>query len=124
MKLQHAQRGLSFWSLSFYLILLGFVVLNGLKLFPIYAEAATVESAVRSIESDRLASYNGAMSVKSALFKRMAINNVASVTTDDVSVVRDGQDYVMNIEYEVRVPYFKNIDLILSFDHHAEVSAE
>ena len=124
MKLQNAQRGFTFWSLSFYLILLGFVVLNGLKLFPIYAEAATVESAVRSIESDKLASYTGAMSVKNALFRRMAINNVSTIRHEDVSVIRDGRIYVLNIEYEVRVPYFQNIDLIFSFDHHAEVSAE
>ena len=83
-----------------------------------------MESAVRSLESDRLANYTSAMSVKTALFRRMSINNVRTITRDDVSVVRDGQIYVLNVEYEVRVPYFQNINLIFSFDHHAEVSAE
>ena len=121
MKLQYAQQGFSFWTLSFYLFLLGFAVFNGLKLFPVYAEAATIESAVTSLENDRLASYTGPMSVKTALFRRMAINNVTFLARDDVSVVRENENFIVDAVYEVRIPYFKNIDLLFSFEHHAVV---
>ena len=124
MKLQHAQQGFSFWSLSFYLFLLGFAVFNGLKLFPVYAESATIESAVRSLESDRLANYTSPMSVKSALFKRMSINNVTFVTHEDIAVIRENNNFVVDAEYEVRIPYFQNIDLLFSFEHHAVVRGD
>ena len=122
-KLQNAQRGFSFYSLSLYMGLLAFVVFTVLQLLPAYEESFSVESSVRSLESDRGVSYSGARAVKSALRKKLGFNNVEAVTSDDIGVVRQDNVYEVNVNYEFRIPYFKNIELVISFSHSAEVPA-
>jgi hypothetical protein len=99
------------------------VVYTALKLFPVYMEAFTVESAVSSLETDKNEEFSGPSAVRSALIKRFSINNVTAVPMDDISVTREDQVYMVDVDYEVRIPFIKNINLIVSFENHAEVSA-
>jgi hypothetical protein len=124
MKLQHSQRGVTFATIAFYLALLGFVVFTVLKLFPVYMDAFAVEKSVTSLETDG-ASYTGALAVRSSLAKRIRMNNVSSevVGNDDISVIRENDVYMVEVIYEVRVPYMFNIDLISYFELTAEVPA-
>lgn len=121
MRLQYQQQGITLVSLSFYLLLLGFAVFNVLKLFPVYMESFEIESSVKSLESDRGEPYTGSNSVRTALFKRLRFNNVKSLTKDNIVIKREEQVYMVDVNYEVRVPYISNIDLIISFSHHAKV---
>ena len=84
MKLHHTQQGFSFLSLSFYLFLIGFVVFNALKLFPVYMESFEIESSVRGLESDRGEPYTGAKSVRSSLLKKLGFNNVRSLKKENI----------------------------------------
>ena len=124
MKRINAQRGFTFWSLSFILFCIGFVAFNVLKLLPVYLDSFAIESAVHSLGADKGETYNGAMSVKTALSRRLSMNNISILTLDDIAVVRENNLYMVDVEYEVRLPYIKNIDLILSFKHHADVLAD
>lgn len=123
MKLQKSQKGVTLASIAFFLLLLGFVVYTVLKLFPVYMEAFTVESSVKGLEADKNQDYMGAMSVRQAVFRRFTMNNVSNVSSDDIIVARDNHMYMVDVNYEVRIPYFKNISLLLTFENHAEVPA-
>ncbi len=123
MNLKHTQKGITLASLAFYLGLLAFAVFTGLKLFPVYMEAFAIESSVKSLETDKNQQYSGALSVQGALMKRLSFNNVESVTREDVSVVRKDNQYLVSVEYENRIPYMFNIDLVLFFNYSAEVPA-
>lgn len=123
MKLQKSQKGFTLASLSFFLLLLGFVVYTSLKLFPVYMEAFTVESSVKSLETDKNEEYVGPSAVRAALIRRFGVNNVRMVSLDDISVIREKNTLMVDVNYEVRLPYFKNIYLLLTFENHAEVPA-
>ena len=123
MKFQNAQKGFTIYSLSFYLLLIGFVVFTGLKLFSPYMTSFSVESSVRALESDSGQTFSGASSVKASLFKKLRFNNVDTIRSEDVIVLRQDNFYAVDIDYEFRILYFKNIDLVISFTHHAEVPA-
>lgn len=123
MKLQHMQKGVTLTSLAFYLGLLGFAVFTALKLFPVYMDAFTIESSVKSLETDKTKEFSGAITVQRALFKRLSINNISSLNKDDVSVVREDNYYMVDVDYETRIPYMFNIDLVLSFAYNAKVPA-
>lgn len=123
MKLQRSQKGVTLVSIAFYLGLLVFVVMTALKLFPIYMESYTVESSIKGMETDKSREYMGVMSVRDAVLKRFSINNVSIVTKEDISVTRDENVYNVDVDYEVRIPYILNIDLVLEFTNHAEVPA-
>lgn len=124
MKLNHSQQGATFWSVAFILLLIGFVVFNVLKLLPIYLQSFSVESAVTSLETDRGQTFAGPMDVRTKLYKRLAINDVDIVEMNDITVTRENNYYLVVVDYEVRLPYFKNIDLLLSFKHTARAQGE
>jgi hypothetical protein len=122
MKLQRSQKGVTMLTIAFYLGLLAFVVLTALKLFPVYMESFSVASSVEAMNSAQ-EEYSGAMAVRIALLKKLGFNNVQNVTKDDISVTRENQVYMIDVNYEVRIPYIKNINLVVSFENHAEVPA-
>ena len=123
MKLKHSQKGVTLYSLFFYLALLAFAVFTTLKLFPVYAESLTVESTIKGIEEEVDTKYTSALNLRNTVLRRFSINNIKTVTQDDVTVQLNNYTYVVDVDYEVRVPYIKNIDLVLSFNYQAEVAA-
>lgn len=122
MHLHKYQKGLSIWSFSFNLFLIGFAVFITLKLFPVYMEDLSVGTAVKSLESDP-EEFRGALSVRNALTKRLDINNVTRVDKDKISIIREDQDYLVEVNYEVEIPFIGNISLVLHFEHSAVVRA-
>jgi len=123
MKLKHTQKGITLFSLAFFLMLLGFVVFVILKLFPVYMDDMSLKSSLESMAKDTTVEYSAAIDVRSTVIKNLGLNNITQVSLDDISVKRDGDIYNINIDYEVRVPFIKNIDLAISFTNHAEVRA-
>lgn len=140
MKLQKSQRGITVWGVSFILLLIGFVVFTVLKLLPVYMGGFSVESVVSGMEADQQAeTFSSVSEVKNTVIKRLDMNNVKLVfreedvmaipkgefylSGDDIKVVKEGGFYLLDIDYEVRVPYIKNIDLVVNFSHTATVPA-
>ena len=116
------QKGLTIWSFSFNLFLIGFTAFVVIKLFPVYMEDLSVGTAVKSLESEP-EEFRGALTVRTALLKRFEINNVTRVEYDKISITRDNQEYLIEVNYEVEVPFIGNISLILRFEHSAVVRA-
>lgn len=123
MKLQKSQRGATIWSVSFILLLIGFVAFTAMRLFPVYMEDFSITSSVESVVNDTTAEYRGARSVKQTLMKRLRFNNVKAVGSEDVSVTREGEYYNISVDYEVVVPYIGNISLLFNFNHSGSVRA-
>ena len=51
------------------------------------------------------------------LTKRLDINDVKRVTPDDIKISRRLDTTMVNVAYEVQVPMFSNIDILLTFDN-------
>jgi len=122
MRLNKSQSGFTLWSLAILLFLLGFSVFTAIKLMPVYMEDFYVGSALESLQSDP-EEFRGALSLRDAVIKRLDINNVTRVGRDDISIIREGQRYVIEITYEVVVPFMGNISLLLDFNHSTSVRA-
>jgi hypothetical protein len=122
MRLHNYQSGLTVWSFAFNLFLIGFAVFVALKLFPVYMEDFSIGTAVESLESDP-EEFRGALSVRQALLKRFDINNITRVDKEQISIIRDNQEYLVDVNYEVEIPFIGNISLILRFEHNAVVRA-
>jgi len=124
MKTGKLQQGITLPGVAFILLLIGFTAYTVLKLFPVYMENFTISSSLENLEQDPVKEFNGAGSVRSAVMKRFGMNNVHQVSLDDIIVIREGQIYNVDVDYEVRIPFFKNISLLVSFKNHAEVTAQ
>lgn len=121
MKFARHQHGMTMISWAFVLAALAVVVLFLLRVFPVYLQDFAVGSAVRSLEEDTLATYSTPSQVQAALLRRFSMNDVTNVTRDDVAISQTGGRFDVAVEYEVRTPFMFNIDLVLSFEHDAEV---
>ena len=56
--------------------------------------------------------------------KTIAIVTGGNSSEYDISVKSENNYYLVEVDYEVRLPYFKNIDLLLSFNHKARAQGE
>lgn len=121
--LRKSQEGVSALTVMLLLPLIGLFVLVVIKLIPVYVEYESVKSVINGMTSDRAETYTTANQVTQTMLKRLSINEVKNVESDNITVERDGAVYTILVEYEVTVPLFYNISLLVSFSDKGEVSA-
>jgi DMSO reductase anchor subunit len=117
------QQGITLFGFVLTMFLIGFVAFTTLKLFPVYMEHFSILSSLESLEQERDKEFVGAAEVRNTLLRRFQINNVTQASKDDISIIRDGQIYHVEIAYEVRIPFLSNVSLVVSFNNTAEVPA-
>lgn len=123
MTLPQHQRGLTMISWVIIIALASLLVVMGLKLFPVYMEHFSVSSSLKSLSTDDGLRGVSPGELRTALEKRLQINDVKSVDKDAITVARNGGVYEVNVAYEVQIPFVYNIDFLVSFDDTAEVAA-
>lgn len=121
--LRKSQEGVSGITVMLLVPLIGLLVLVVIKLVPVYMEYQSVKSVLNGMTSDRAAEYASVPDVRGTILKRFGINNVKNAGGDNVTVEREGAVFVFYVEYEVLVPLFYNISLLVNFSDKGEVSA-
>ncbi len=122
MKTIARQRGMGLLQWIAILLLLSFLGKFGYCVIPIYTENRYVITGLRSIEDggNRLSDMSD-----EEIRKRMAnfymINNVNSVgPTKNIKIDRIDDKVVVKIDYETRVNFLLNIDIVMSFKNHLD----
>jgi len=121
--LKKSQEGVSFITVMLLAPLIGLFVLVVIKLVPVYVEYESVKSVINGMTSDRAETYASPNEVRSTISKRLSINEVKNVSDDNVTIEREGNVYAFAIDYEVTVPLFYNISILVHFVDKGEVSA-
>lgn len=121
MHIHRSQQGMTAIGWIIVLMLIGFVTLVTLKIFPIYMGGFTVSSAVNSLKSDRTAVGKTPAELKVMLLKRLDINMVSTVKREDIRIERSKNSNTVMVDYEVRENIFGNLDVVVSFSESAEV---
>lgn len=121
--LRKSQEGVSALAVMLLGPLVAVFILVVIKLIPIYLEYSSVKSVLNGMTSDRAESYTSANEVRGTILKRLDINEVKNVTTENIEVTREGAVYLITIDYEVNSPLFYNISILISFSDKGEVSA-
>ena len=115
------QQGLTFLSLVFILGLIGFFVLLGLKIGPIYLNHSKVVSALADIKKNPDIEVQSESEIRNSLSKRFDINYVDDVTQDDITITRHGNYLKVVIEYEVARKIVGNLSVLVEFNDNIEV---
>lgn len=116
MRIQTHQRGLSTSSWLLVAALVGFFLTLLFKMGPAYLDNMGLSSAMKSMargNADLHRMDKG--KIYGQLSNYFTINNVRSVNAKDMQIVRKRDYTLVNHEYEVRVPIFLNIDVVMSF---------
>jgi len=109
------QSGMSLTMLLVICAVLIAAALLGFKLFPSYAEFMTIRKALQEIARNP-ESRGSAKEIQNAFARRSAIDNIKSVTPQDIEVAKDGDKLVATATWSVKVPLFYNISACLDFE--------
>lgn len=124
MKLKKEQQGLTMVSWLLVLGMIGFFTMIVLRLLPVYLENFSVTSSLASLkEAKGPGEVVTTGELRGSLFRRLDINGVESVEKGNVTIVREGNIYVVTVKYEVRRPFLYNIDFVVNFNDDVSVPA-
>ncbi|MCG6869407.1 MAG: DUF4845 domain-containing protein [Gammaproteobacteria bacterium] len=116
MKSMQRQRGASFLLWLVLIGILGFGMVVGFKLFPVYLNGYAVEKILNEVAQDsRGKGYNNKKIIWQSISKRLDVNSISDVTYDNLTFKRESGNSTVDIDYEVRKHLFANIDAVIVF---------
>lgn len=122
MKTLARQRGMGLFQWVAVLAIAGFFMLFAFRIVPLYAENRYVIAALRSMEDGgtKVSDMTDA-EIRKKLTNFYMINNVRSEgPTQNIQIDRTDQKVMIMIDYETRVNFIYNIDLVLKFQNHLD----
>jgi hypothetical protein len=117
------QQGLTFISWLVILSVAGFFVLVGIKVAPVYIENFAVKSILESVQNEPFAARKSMRELKNLVLKRLDINNIRTLTRDDISIKREKSKTIIRIAYEERRHIVYNASIVMVFDESVELTA-
>jgi hypothetical protein len=119
------QKGMTIWSMSFVLGVLGITVFLILKLFPVYMQDFKVDKALRSVAAQPGAGALSKPEIVEALYKRFMVDDIEYVKPEQqLTVEQSGKKKIYRLDYEAVVPLFHNVSALIEFQHAQEVRAD
>lgn len=117
MKSPERQRGMSLLMLLAIMVLVGFLLLLGIRLVPIYIDYWTIRSVAESVRDDLDMMEVSKGEIRKSLSSHMTLNNLRSYDRDIYSISRSkGGGMEITIEYEERTAFIANLDLVARFE--------
>ena len=123
MKYRYREGGISFIAVVFILILLAFVGLIGLKMFPLYMESFKIDKALNGVVNDVSVADQSKVLIGRALTKRLDIDGVKQITesnyTDYVKIKKKkNKKFTIDVQYRAEAHLFANVSVVLDFEKH------
>ena len=114
--MKRKQSGLSLVGFLVVLAVVGFAAYVGMKLFPMYQEYYSVQSAMKGLANEPGVADMDPAKVQDLFFRRLDINYSESVKPQNVKFERMEGGWKMRVNYEVRRPLVGNLDVVGKFD--------
>lgn len=115
------QRGMSMWSTMFVVGVVAFFLFVLFKLIPPYLEDLKVKTALDGLLREPSAETMSKAELVERLDKRFDIDNVSNVKAKQLEIKPMGKLKAITLNYEVVVPLFYNVSLLLEFNHARQV---
>jgi Domain of unknown function (DUF4845) len=110
------QRGLSLNVLMLGGAVLALVSLLAMKAIPPWIEYGNLVKAVKGTASDAGLKDASMAKVRDAFTRRADMDDVKSVTAQDLEITKEGGELVISFKYEKKVPLFHNVSLVFDFE--------
>jgi hypothetical protein len=95
-----------------------------LKVGPAYLDDLTIQEALEGLDGTEGLSQMGPAQLRTLMNKRLSVNNVRGFDAKDISIEKDGELVVINVDYEVRNNIFRNVDTVVHFQHRYEMKGK
>lgn len=120
----HKQRGATFVFWVFFAALIGFILMLGVKLFPVYYKGFTTKDIVESIALEMQGKKPNKKQLWESIDKRLNINSVYGVKKEHFVYSKDKDQIEFGLDYEIRVPVIANLDAVAKFDQRQTVNTK
>ena len=120
--MKRKQSGLSLVGFLVVLAAVGFAAYVGMKLFPMYQEYYSVQSAMKGLANEPGVADMDPAKVQDLFFRRLYINYSENVKPQNVKFERMEGGWKMRVNYEVRRPLVGNLDVVGKFDKTQELT--
>ena len=120
--MKRKQGGLSLLGFLVVLAVVGFAAYVGMKLFPMYQEYYSVQSAMKGLANEPGVADMDPAKVQDLFFRRLYINYSENVKPQNVKFERMEGGWKMRVNYEVRRPLVGNLDVVGRFDSTQELT--
>ena len=111
------QKGLSFYSTVFVVLLIGFAGYFGFRAAPMYMDNFTIAGILQKISELPDAGSMTEYELRLRFQQMLDIDNVRDITSRDLRINRIAIGYVLSVPREQRVDLFYNLDLVATFDN-------
>ena len=118
------QRGLTMISWIVVIVFILFQVVMAMNIIPVYLADSSVKAIMEELPEDITARESTAKDLKFLIQKRLRINNIRTVTKDDIVITKGRNEYTVKIDYEPRGKLIGNLDFIVSFSHEVVVPSD
>jgi type II secretory pathway pseudopilin PulG len=108
------QRGMSLLSGLVLLAVVGFFLTAAFKVGPLYLDNSFVSAAVASLQGEDVHNMTD-RDIRKKLGAHFDMNNVRDIDKTLVTVVREKTRTVVKLDYEKRVNFMGNVDVVVMF---------
>ncbi len=121
MELKGKQKGMTMigWMLS--LAIVGFFVLFGLRLTPLYLDYFSLRDMIDDVSEEAGSGDMTQGQIWRSLEKRLDLNYIDYITQEHLKLKRHGNKTDIALKYEAKRPFFGNIYLVVEFEYEAKV---
>lgn len=110
------QRGVTLSGLMIVLFLLIVGALLGFKLFTPYSQYFTIQKVFQNLALNPEVRSGTRKDALAAWSRYATVENITTISGDDIEVTKEGNNVVISASYSVKVPLFHNISLLIDFN--------
>jgi hypothetical protein len=114
------QKGLTLTGMVLVSAIVIAVLLLAFKIVPVYTEYFTVQRHLKAMSLDPKLRTATRPQIATAWAARAAVDNLTSISPDQVEMERVGDGIVLSAEYAVKVPLFRNVAACFDFKATSE----
>ncbi len=118
------QRGASFVFWVLIAALFGFLLMMGVKLFPVYYRGLSVKTFVEEIAVELNGKNPSKKQVWQKIERRLNVKGIRNIKRQDMVFERDKRKTHIGLDYEERIPLAGNIDAVVMFDYRQTIDQE
>jgi len=107
------QGGIGAVMLLFIFVVCAFVLLMGLKLFPVYNQYFSVRTVISSMANSEEVKSGTVAEIRRSFDRRAAIAYIEVINGDDLEITKEAGDTVVTAAWQARVPLFTGYTLLV-----------
>ena len=119
-----SQRGMSFLGLLATVAIVGFLLVLGLKLIPVYLDSFKIDKSMSDVIKDTSVTSQSKDAIIQSLLKRLDIDDAQAVNygnwRDSLTVTKRQNHVVIEVSYQQVIPLIGNLSLLADFDKRVE----